>query len=155
MAIPKDLDELLSIRDMMDRALVGTLSRSLHQVDRILLPRPALDMYETSETFVLKASLPGVKPEDVELSVTGDTLTIKGEAQDGEEHGEEDDGEDKIDEKSYLFRERHYGSFSRSVQLPEGVDVDAAAANFRDGVLTLTLPKQAELKAKAIPVSVK
>ncbi len=152
MAIPKDLDELLSMRDMMDRALVGTLSRSLHQVDRMLLPRPALDMYETPEIFVLKASLPGVRPEDVELSVTGDTLTIKGEVKEDVKEGKE---EEKIDEKSYLFRECHYGSFSRSVQLPEGVDVDAADANFRDGVLTLTLPKQAALKAKSIPVSAK
>jgi len=145
MAIPKDLDELLSMRDMMDRALAGTLSRSLHQVDRMLLPRPAMDMYETPEAFVLKASLPGVQSEDVELSVTGDTLTIKGEVKEEEE----------IDEKSYLFRECHHGTFSRSVQLPEGVDVDAADASFRDGVLTLTLPKQAELKAKSIPVSAK
>ena len=145
MAMPKDLDELLSMRDMMDRALVGTLSRSLHQVDRMLLPRPALDMYETPDAFILKASLPGLKSDDVELSVTGDTLTIQGEVKEEEE----------VDEKSYLFRERHYGSFSRSVQLPEGVDVDAADANFRDGVLTLTLPKQAELKAKSIPVSAK
>lgn len=145
MAMPKDLDELLSMRDVMDRALVGTLSRSLHQVDRMLVPRPALDLYETSEAFVLKASLPGVRSEDMELSVTGDTLTVKGEAKEEEE----------IDENSYLVRERHYGSFSRSVHLPEGVDVDAAEASFNDGVLILTLPKQAELKAKSIPVSVK
>lgn len=145
MAMPKDLDELLSMRDVMDRALVGTLSRSLHQVDRMLLPRPAMDMYETPEAFVLKASLPGVQSEDVELSVTGDTLTIKGEVKEEEE----------IDEKSYLLRERHYGSFSRSVQLPEGVNVDAADANFSAGVLILTLPKRAELKAKSIPVSAK
>ncbi|NBD35783.1 MAG: Hsp20 family protein [Chloroflexi bacterium] len=145
MAMPKDLDELLSMRDVMDRALVGTLSRSLHQVDRMLLPRPTMDMYETPEAFVLKASLPGVQSEDVELSVTGDTLTIKGEVKEEEE----------IEEKSYLLRERHYGSFSRSVQLPEGVNVDAADANFSAGVLILTLPKRAELKAKSIPVSAK
>jgi HSP20 family protein len=143
--MPKDLDELLSMRDVMDRALVGTLSRSLHQVDRMLLPRPTMDMYETPEAFVLKASLPGVQSEDVELSVTGDTLTIKGEVKEEEE----------IEEKSYLLRERHYGSFSRSVQLPEGVNVDAADANFSAGVLILTLPKRAELKAKSIPVSAK
>ncbi len=145
MAMPKDLDELLSMRDVMDRALVGTLSRSLHQVDRMLLPRPTMDMYETPEAFVLKASLPGVQSEDVELSVTGDTLTIKGEVKEEEE----------IEEKSYLLRERHYGSFSRSVQLPEGVNVDAADATFSAGVLILTLPKRAELKAKSIPVSAK
>jgi HSP20 family protein len=91
---------------------------------------------------VVKAELPGVKPEEVDVSVVEDVLTIKGE------HREEK--EEK--ETSYLRRELSYGSFARSVRLPTSVDSNKAEAVFENGVLTLTLPKAEEVKPKQIKV---
>jgi HSP20 family protein len=92
-----------------------------------------LDVYETEDSLMVKAALPGVKPEEVEISVTGDTLTIKGE--------------------NYHRRELRYGSFCRSVPLPTGVNHHKAEAVFEQSVLTVTLPKAEEAKPKTIKVN--
>jgi HSP20 family protein len=105
----------------------------------------ALDMYETESAVVVKSSIPGVKPDDVEISVSGNTLSISGKTK----------VEDEVKEEDYIRRERRYGAFSRSVRLPEGVDANKAEASFEDGVLTVTLPKVPEAKPKAIKVQSK
>jgi len=102
----------------------------------------ALDMYQTDNDVVVQASLPGFKPEEVEISITGDTLTLKGEHKEEKETKEED----------YFFRERRYGSFNRTVTIPVGVKSEKAEATFENGVLTLTLPKAEEAKPKQIRI---
>lgn len=102
----------------------------------------ALDIYQTDKDLVVKAALPGVKPEDVDISVANNVLTIKAEVKEDREVNEED----------YFYQERRYGTFSRSVALPVEVDVDKAEANFENGVLVLTLPKTEVSRAKQIKV---
>jgi HSP20 family protein len=102
-------------------------------------------MYETDDTIVVKSAIAGIKPEDLDVSVTGDTLTIKGETK----------AEEEVKEESYIRRERRYGSFCRSLAIPTAVVADKAKAEFEDGVLTLTLPKAEEVKPKAIKVKAK
>lgn len=101
-----------------------------------------LDVYETEDSLVVKASLPGVKPEEVDISVTGDILTIKGETK----------SEEEVKREDYHRRELRYGSFCRSVPLPTGVEHGKADAVFDQGILTVTLPKTAEAKPKTIKV---
>ena len=103
---------------------------------------PALDVVEKEDGYVVKASLPGVAPEDVEITLTDNVLTIKGETK--------ADKEDK--QENYHLRERHYGSFMRSITLPVTVDADKVEAVNEHGVLTLTLPKSEAVKPKKIAV---
>lgn len=107
--------------------------------------RPALDIYETPEQLVVKATIPGIKPEDIEVNVAGDTLVIRGETK------EESNGQ----EEKYLLRERTNGAFHRAVALPEGLDTEKTEAVFEDGILTLTLPKTEKAKVRNVQVKVK
>jgi HSP20 family protein len=103
------------------------------------------DVIETKDNIVVKLSAPGVKPEDIDIAVVGDTLTIKGEMK-SEEH---------FEEGSYIRKERRFGSFQRTFSLPTSVAPDRAKAEFEHGVLTLTLPKAEEAKPKSIKVAMK
>ena len=105
----------------------------------------ALDVYETKEQVVVKAALPGIKPEETEVTITGDTLTIRGESK----------KENEIKEENYIRKERHFGSFARSVTLPAGLEADKAEATFENGVLTLKIPKSEQVKPKSIKVKAK
>lgn len=102
-----------------------------------------LDLYETDEAIVAQASLPGVKPEDVEITITGETLTIRGETR----HEEEEK------KRNYYRQESWYGSFARSIALPSQVEADKAEAVFENGVLKLTIPKAEAAKPKTIKVT--
>ena len=104
-----------------------------------------IDMAQTDDDVIIKASVPGVNPEDLNISVTGDTLTIRGEVKEDKE----------IEEANYQIRERRIGSFARSVLLPSTVVADKAKAEFENGVLRLTLPKAEEVKPKTITVKAK
>jgi HSP20 family protein len=106
----------------------------------------ALDLYETDDNLVVETSLPGINPDDVDISIVGNTLTIKGETK----HEAE-----KEEKGRYHYRERRYGAFRRSIILPTGVNTDAAEAVFEKGVLKLTLPKVEEAKPKRIQVKTK
>ena len=106
---------------------------------------PALDVYQTPNEVVVKTALPGLKPEDINIDITGDTLTIKGETK----------AEQEIKKEDYLYQERRHGAFSRSVVLPGGVKPDKAEATLEDGILTLSIPKAEETKPKAIKVKPK
>jgi|DewCreStandDraft_5_1066085.scaffolds.fasta_scaffold00408_54 HSP20 family protein len=101
-----------------------------------------LDMYETDDALVVKAFLPGLRPEDVEVSVQGEVLTIRAE-------GQREEGEER---RTYHYRELYHGPFVRSLALPVPVDADAAHAAYEQGILTITLPKAAEARPKAIRV---
>jgi len=111
-------------------------------VEESVLP---VDVYETDDAVVVEASIPGVKPEDVDVSITGDTLTIKGETK----------AERKVERENYIRQERRFGSFCRAVTLPAGLEKDKAEAEFQNGVLRITLPKAEEVKPKSIKVKVK
>jgi HSP20 family protein len=104
---------------------------------------PSVDVYEHNGDVVIEAELPGVKREDVDVSLQDSTLTIRGEMKREEERKEE----------GYLRRERHYGRFVRSVPLPTLVKADQAKAKFQEGVLRVTLPK-AEEEAKGQKIKV-
>ena len=104
-----------------------------------------VDVYETEDTVVVEAPVPGLKPEDVDISIAGDTLTIRGESK----------FEEKVERENYIRQERRYGSFCRAVALPEGLDRNQAEAGFENGVLKVTFPKLEEVKPKSIKVKVK
>ena len=99
-------------------------------------------MYQTDKEVVVKASMPGMKAEDVDISVTGDLLTLKGE------HREERE----VEEENYFRKEMRFGSFVRTLEIPVPVKVDKAEAVFEDGVLTLMLPKTEAVQPKSIKV---
>jgi HSP20 family protein len=105
---------------------------------------PAVDIYEGQNELVVKADLPDVKPEDLAIRVENNILTIRGERK----------FEKRADEKNYLRVERAYGSFARSFSLANTVNSEAIKADYKDGVLTLNIPKREEAKAKQIKVNV-
>lgn len=107
--------------------------------------RPAVDISETDDAVIVKAELPGLDPKDVEVSLSGDVLTIKGE--------KKEEKEEKT--KSFHRVERSYGSFVRSVRLPTAVVTDKVEANFKNGVLSIDLPKAEEAKNKSLKIDVK
>lgn len=136
--------DFMTLREAMDRlfedSFVGRRPREWAPAPEGTL---ALDMYQTEDATVIKSSVPGLKPEEIDISITGNTLTISGESKQEEE----------VKEENYIRRERRYGSFSRSVVLPEGLEPDKAEASFEDGVLTLSIPKAPETKPKVIKVT--
>jgi HSP20 family protein len=101
-----------------------------------------VDVYETDEHLVFEASMPGLKPEQVDVSISGGVLTIKGETT----------AEEEERKPHYHRQERRYGAFRRSFTLPEGVDAEKAEAVVEDGVLTLSIPKAEASKPKTIKV---
>jgi HSP20 family protein len=103
----------------------------------------SLDVAESDDEFLVKASLPGINPDDLEITFSDNKLTIKGEVKE----------ENKIDEAHYHLRERRHGSFSRSIKLPSGIEADKIVANYESGVLELRLPKIEEIKPKKITIN--
>ncbi len=137
--------EMVTLRDAMDRLFDDAFTRPWNLGDGGRFGMPAVDMYQTDDDVVVKMSVPGMKPEDVQISVTGDTLVIKGETK------EENDNK----EKAYHIREQRWGSFERTLTLPTAVRPEKAQADFKDGILTITLPKAEEVKPKTITVKAK
>ena len=105
---------------------------------------PPVDIYETEDAIVLKAELPGVDPNDVEVRVEDNNLYLKGERK----------FEKEVKEQNYHRVERSYGSFARSFSLPNSISADKVKAEFKDGLLTLTMPKREEAKPKTIKIDV-
>jgi HSP20 family protein len=103
---------------------------------------PPVDIYETEHDVVLKAELPGVDPKDVEARVEDGTLYLKGERK----------FEKEVKEQNFHRVERSYGSFVRSFALPSSVDADKVSAEYKDGILSLTMPKKEEAKPKTIKI---
>lgn len=131
---------LINMQGAMDRLFDDWMSRSLE--DFWSSGIPAIDMYQTDEDVIIKSSLPGMKPEDLNLTITGDVVTLQGEMR------SEQDEEKAV----YSIKERRFGSFQRSIHLPAPVKAEKAEAKFVDGVLTLTLPKADEVRPKSITV---
>ncbi|MGE5072577.1 MAG: Hsp20/alpha crystallin family protein [Anaerolineae bacterium] len=136
--------EMVTLRDAMDRLFDEAFTRPWTDGGRGA-GMPAIDMYQTDDEVVVKAAVPGFKPDDIQISVTGDLLTIRGETQ-----AEEDNKE-----KAYHVREHRYGTFERTITLPTAVVSDKAQAEFENGILSITLPKAEEVKPKLITVKPK
>jgi HSP20 family protein len=106
---------------------------------------PSLDMYQDKDKLVIKTELPGVKKKDLDIGLEGDRLTIKAEKK-----------QEKVDKKStYYSRERSFGHYSRTVQLPAHVDTEKVSATFKKGLLEIRLPKAEEAKSQHIEIKVK
>ncbi len=140
--------EMVSLRDAMNSLFQESFVQptTVHDQKRgaatSTLP---LDITEGENDFVVTASLPGIKPEDVQTTVLGDTVTIKGESKaNAEQKGQ-----------NWLVRERRTGSFQRSVNLGTPINADKASAHFEHGVLTLTLPKSEQARPKQIKLNVR
>jgi HSP20 family protein len=110
---------------------------------RAARPFPAVNLYDAKERYILTAELPGMAPEDLDLSITGETLTLRGERRRPE----------GVADESYRRQERQFGRWSRSVTLPERVDGTKVAAQFAHGILTVTLPKAEEARPRQIVVT--
>jgi HSP20 family protein len=143
--------EMVSLRDAMDRLFDDAFTRPFSLIRNggassgSSWASPAIDMYQTDDDVVVRALLPGIKPDQVQINVTGDVLTIRGEVKQ----------EDEKKDKAWHIREHRWGSFERSVALPVGVVSDKANAEFENGILTITLPKSEEVKPKAITIRAK
>jgi len=135
--------EMMTLREAMDRLFDDAFTRPLSLRDG--WSAPAIDMYQTDNDVVVRAALPGFKADDVQINVTGDVLTIRGEIK----------HQDEQQEKSWHIREHRWGSFERSISLPTDVVSDRAQADFDNGILTITLPKAEEVKPKTITVKAK
>jgi len=109
----------------------------------ISIKTPSLDVFEEKDEIVVKADLPGMNKDEIEVTVTENVVTIKGEKK-----------EEEVKEKDYYRRERSYGSFVRSVELPSEVKSDQIKANFTDGVLEIRMPKTEEAKKKSVSVKI-
>jgi HSP20 family protein len=137
--------DMMSLRDAMDRLVEESVVRPREGWGFEGVGRLALDVFEDDNELTVKASIPGVAPEDIDISVTGDVLTIKGEK--SEEHEEK--------KGNYHLRERRFGAFQRSIALPTSIQADKAEAEFKNGELILTLPKAEEVKPKSIKITAK
>ena len=139
--------EMVSLRDALDRLFERSLTQPFRDwPEQMEIGRAvSVGVYESNGNLVVNAELPGLKPEDVDISLSDNRLTIKGEFQ-TEDEGERD---------NVYYQERLYGKFERSFALPTGIDTDAIDAEFEDGVLTVTLPKPEEAQPKKIPVTTK
>lgn len=131
--------EVGDLQSDMNRMFDGFFGRSLPGLDRLWAP--AVDVFETKDDLVMTVELAGVSEKDIHLSITGDVLTIKGER-----------GMTSPSQENAYRSERWYGKFERSLSLPIPVQADKVKATYRDGVLTINLPKAEELKPKVIKI---
>ena len=137
--------DLISIQDEMNRLFddfFGYRPVRVEWTERVWSPR--VDVSENKDNVIIKTEMPGMEKEDVKISIQDNVLTLKGEKR--QEKEEKD--------KNYHRIERSYGSFCRSFQLPTSVKTDKIKANYKDGVLNISLPKTEEVKPKEIPISI-
>lgn len=134
---------LSTLQEQVNRLFEGSLPRRSDQ-SALTTWAPAVDIYETENELVLKAELPDVNEKDLDIRIESNILTIKGERK----------FEEKVKEDNYLRVERTYGSFSRSFSLPSTVDNGSIKADYKNGVLTVELPKRAESKPRQVKINV-
>jgi HSP20 family protein len=138
--------DLMTFQDRMNRLFDQNLSKAKYEDEGLFggAWAPAVDIHETDQAIVLKADLPGLDPKEVDIRVEDNTLYLKGERK----------MEQETKEENYHRIERSYGSFSRSFILPRTVSADKIAADYKNGVLNITMPKREESKPKQIRVNV-
>ena len=137
--------DVFSTQDRFNRLFNQTLSQMYGEEEGKLGNwSPAVDVFETDPNLVVKAELPGIDPKDVEIRVENNTLFLKGQRK----------FENEVKEENYHRIERSYGSFTRTFALPGSIDAEKVSADYKGGVLTLTLPKREEAKPKTIKINV-
>ena len=141
---PTPLAELVSFRDAMERLFDERSFRPMWIGNGEREAAPALDLYTTPEAVIAKVALPGVKPEDVDVTIGDDLVTVSGAFKE----------EKETSDAGYVHKELSQGRFSRSFSLPTAINVDAAKAEFKDGLLTITLPKTEEVKPTHVKVQI-
>lgn len=138
---------LRNVQDELNRVFENSFPHFLGTEDPMLRGswNPAVDVFESQEAIMLEADLPGLKSGDFDLAIENYTLTLRGERK----------FEKKSEADNYHRVERSYGVFTRTFNLPSTIDVDAVQAEFKDGVLRVTLPKREEVKPRQIQISVR
>lgn len=137
----KELDRFRrDFDDLLDRFLGDRMTSTLPKSAEL----PALESFVEEGKLVVRADLPGIDPKDVEVTVAGDTLTLRGKR----ERRHEESG------RNFIHREISYGAFERSVRLPEGVKADDITASYRNGVLELTVPMPGEAAVHKVPIQI-
>ena len=163
--------EMTPLREMMNRLMEESfiMPRWMTPTRELMATCP-IDVYETENDVIVKAALPGMRPEDIDVRITDAVLTIKGEHKEERESGQpmqqqmagqqgqpsgQHRGQQGQTRPNYYRREMSYGSIFREITLPTDVQADKAQASFENGILTLTLPKAEQAKAKRIQVQVR
>jgi HSP20 family protein len=136
-------DEIMSTREAMDRLFEDFFSRRPRQAGPMVW-QPAIEISETENDIIVKAELPGIDPKNVEVNVTAEGLTIKGEARTEQEEKK----------RNYYRRELRYGAFQRTIGLPIEVKGEDAKATFRHGILEVKVPKAERVRPKSVKVEV-
>jgi HSP20 family protein len=134
---------VFTLQDQINRLFNEAFERSSDEAS-LTTWAPAVDIYETEHELVVKADLPDVRPEELDIRVENNVLTIRGERK----------FEKQVKEDNYLRVERSYGSFARSFSLASTVNTEGIKADYKNGVLTLSIPKREEAKPKQIKVNV-
>ena len=135
--------QMMTLREAMDRLFDDAFTRPLDMDG--FSGMPAVDLYQDNDQVVVKAALPGLKSEDVQITLSDNVLTLRGEFKQEEERKD----------KTYHLREQRYGQFERSLRMPTDVQADKVKADFENGVLTITLPKAEAVKPKTITIKAK
>jgi HSP20 family protein len=141
---PTPLVDLVSFQDAMERLFDDRFFKPMWIGNSERQVAPALDLYATPEAVIARVALPGVKPDDVDVTIGDDLVTISGAFKE----------EKETSDAGYVHKELNQGKFSRSFSLPTAIKADAATAEFKDGLLTLTLPKTEEVKPTHVKVKV-
>jgi HSP20 family protein len=126
----------------MDRLFENFFESGPRGLGTLSAGEPAVEVADTTDAVVIKAQVPGIPKDNIQVSVTDDAITLKGEMKE----------EEKKEEKNYTRREFRYGAFSRTIALPAAVQADKATAQLKDGVLEITIPKSEKAKMKEIPI---
>jgi HSP20 family protein len=135
--------EMMTLREAVDRLFQQSVVRPGSLLAGMRSEAVPVDIRETENAYVVRASVPGIRPEDLEVTVQGDTLTIRGESK----------GEEERAGENWLVREHRQGTLQRTLTLPAAVNADRAQAHYEHGVLTLTLPKAEEAKLRRVPIA--
>ena len=134
------LKEMMTLREAMDRLFEDSFVRPARMIRESAGAYLPLNIYTTKDAVVIRASVPGVEPDDVEITIEGETVMLRGEIKAPQQEG------------TFLLQEQRYGPFARSIELALPVQADKADAKFENGVLTLMIPKAEEIKPKVIKV---
>ena len=138
----RDMDRMME--DFFGRRIRPWWPERWSRTNELEVRSPAVDLYEEKDDVVVKAELPGMDKDDIEVNLTDNALTIKGEKK----------KEEEIKDENYYHSERTYGAFVRTLQLPKDVHVDKVKASFKNGILEVRIPKTEEAKTKEIKVKV-
>lgn len=135
--------EMMTLREAMDRLFDDAFTHPINM--GTVSAMPAIDMYQNEDDLIVKASLPGLTKDNVDITIAENVLTLRGEYKTNENEAD----------KAYHIREQRYGIFERALRLPTDVEVDKAKAEFENGILNITLPKAEAVKPKLISIKAK